>query len=288
MAVLSLVALGAASCGADGPTASDQEATPRTMVTTTGVTAPPRPQPAVPTADQPMRLLLLGDGLMWDSAPAMTAAAAAIGPSVVEDQAYWGFALSRPEWRDWRALWPQYVAAFQPTVVAVSFGIHDTEPQTPDGVPVDPADVASWADWYAQQVHRAMDDLTSGGAIVYWLGLPPVGDPVVNQRVAALNQVTRNAVEVDPRGRFVDTSAAFAGPDGNAAPTTADGVPLRKYDLLHMCAAGAAVMADLFATAVSADMGVVVDPAYLNAPWRTDPRYAQDGPPGCRSASVAP
>ena len=128
---------------------------------------------------------------------------------MVDDQAYWGFALSRPDWRNWRSLWPTYVAGFQPTVVAVTFGIHDTEPHSPDGIPVDPGDAATWADWYGQQVHQAMDDLTAGGAIVYWLGMPPVGDAATNARIAALNQVTRTAVETDQRGRFVDHSGGL-------------------------------------------------------------------------------
>src|SRR6478609_384911 len=67
-----------------------------------------------------------GDGLMWDASPAMQAAASAMGPSTVENDSYWGFALSSPEIRDWRALWPSYIADFQPTVVAITFGIHDT------------------------------------------------------------------------------------------------------------------------------------------------------------------
>lgn len=283
MVIVALGALVAASCGTEAPTVTSAPGAEQTLVTTTGVTAPPRPRPQPPTAEQPLRLLLLGDGLMYDSAPAMQAASAALGPSVVEDHSYWGFALSRPEWRDWRALWPGYVAAFRPTVVAVLFGIHDTEPQTPDGIPVDPSDVSAWPDWYAQQVHRAMDELTAGGAFVYWLAMPPVGDPEANARIAVLNQVARNAVEVDRRGRFVDTTAALAGPDGRAAPTAADGSPLRRLDLLHLCAAGAGVVADTFTTALASDMGVAVDRSWLTGRWRADPRYELDGPPGCRA-----
>jgi hypothetical protein len=234
-----------------------------------------------------MRLLLVGDGLMWDASPAMTAAATAIGPSVVEDQAYWGFALSRPAWRDWRALWPGYVESFQPTIVAVSFGIHDTEPQLFDDVPVDPA-APSWPDWYAGQVHKAMADLTAGGALVYWLALPPVGDAATNARIDQLNQITRHAVEVNPRGHFVPVPATLIGPDGMAAPYDATGLPLRKYDLLHLCAQGAGAVADAFTTAVSADMGITVDPAYLTGSWRGEARFEQDGPPGCRVTNAAP
>ena len=118
--------------------------------------------------------------------------------------------------------------------------------------------------------------------------MPPVGDPVANERIDRLNEVTRRAVEVNPRGHFVDTTAAFAGPDGLAAATDADGLPLRKYDLLHLCAQGAGALANAFTTAVSADMGVTVDPGYLTGSWRADGRYAQDGPPGCRVTTASP
>ena len=287
MAALALGALAAASCGSEAATGGAEVASDTTGVTTTGVTAPPKPLPVAPTEAAPLRLLLVGDGLMWDASPAMTAAANAFGPAFVENDSYWGFALSRPEWRDWRALWPSYVSTFKPTLVAVTFGIHDTEPQVADGVPIDPSD-STWPDWYASQVHKAMDELTAGGAFVYWLSLPPVGDPVANERIARLNGITRRAVEVDPRGHFVDTTAAFAGPDGLAAATDANGLPLRKYDMLHLCAQGAAALANTFTTAVSADMGITVDPGYLTAPWRSSPRYAQDGPPGCRVTTASP
>ncbi len=284
VAVLALGALVVPSCGSDAGGGADSAPT---QVTTTGVTAPPRAMPRRPTDADPLRLLLVGDGLMWDASPAMAAAAAAVGPSVVRNDAYWGFALSRPQWRDWRALWPQDVATFQPTVVAVTFGIHDTEPQTADGVPIDP-DGPEWPGWYASQVHRAMQDLTAGGAVVYWLAMPPVGDPAANQRIAALNQITRTAVEADPRGRFVDTTAAFAAPDGSARATDDTGLPLRKYDRLHLCAQGAGALARTFSDALGADLGVAVDPGYLTGPWRADGRFDQDGPPGCAVRSATP
>lgn len=224
---------------------------------------------------------------MWDAEPAMSAAAQAMGPSVVENDAYWGFALSRPAWRDWRSLWPSYVDTFRPTIVAITFGIHDTETQVVDGVTIDPTD-PSWPDWYAAQVHRAVTDLTAQGAFVYWLGQPPVGDAKTNARIDRLNQIARQAVGIDPRGRFVSTRDAFTGPDGLAAATDAAGLPLRKYDMLHLCAAGAGTLADLFATAVSADMGITVDPAYLTGSWRAAARYAMDGPQDCRVAASAP
>jgi hypothetical protein len=277
VAVLALGALVWASCGSDGGDA----ATDQTRVTTTGVTTPPPPVPPTPTEARPLRVLLLGDGLMWDSTPAIRAGLATLGPSIVEDDAYWGFALSRPQWRDWRTLWPGYVDAFAPDVVAVSFGIHDTEPQVDDGVLRDPAS-PDWPAWYSLEVHKAVQELTAHGAVVYWLGLPPVGDPAVNARIDDLNRITRQAVEVDPRGHFVDTTAAFAAPDGTAAATDASGLPLRKLDLLHMCAQGAGTLADTFVSALAADLGTVVDPSFLTGRWRADERYGQDGPAGCR------
>ena len=292
VAVLALGALALPSCGtAEAGGRTDDlvvtvEPSTTTRVTTAPVPTPPRPLPVAPTMAAPMRLLLLGDGLMWDASPAMQAAATAMGPSIVENDSYWGFALSNPEIRDWRALWPSYIAEFQPTVVAITFGIHDTEPHTSEGVPIDPT-TAGWPDWYASQVHKAMDDLTAGGAVVYWLGMPPVGDPQTNFRITELNQIIQRAVEVDPRGHFVDTAAAFGQFGGQAAVTDADGLPLRKTDMLHLCAQGAGALANVFTTAVSADMGISVDPAYLTGKWRSAGRYALDGPRDCRVTTTS-
>jgi hypothetical protein len=273
----------AAGCGSPNPEAGDTTESLPPRVTTSSVPTPPRPVPPAPSEVAPMRLLLAGDGLMWDAGPAMRAAAEATGPSIVRDESYWGFALSRPGWRDWRSLWPAYVAEFQPTVVAVTFGIHDTEPQVVDGRVVDP-DSPDWPDWYASQVRRAMDALTAGDASVYWLGMPPVADPASNARIRRLNQVTRKAVEVNPYGHFLDVPALVSS-TGDAAVVDPFGSPYRKLDRLHLCQAGAAQLADTLVTALGAAWGTVTDPSWITGPWRADRRYDWTGPPGCSAAS---
>ena len=81
--------------------------------------------------------------------------------------------------------------------------------------------------------------------------MPPVGDPQTNVRIAELNEIIRQAVEVDPRGHFVDTRGCLRQPgrDGRRR-TDADGLPLRKNDMLHLCAQGAGALANAFTTAV--------------------------------------
>ena len=131
-------------------------------------------------------MLLVGDGILWDATPALQAALDALGV-VSRFESYWGFGLTKPERRDWPALWPQYVVEEQPDVVVVSSGPNDALPRPgPDGTLLAPGD-PGWAAWYGGLLDRAAAILTADGAHVLWLGMLWPGQPEATPATVALN-----------------------------------------------------------------------------------------------------
>ncbi len=273
-----------------GSQATPPAARPATVPPTVPPTEPPSAAPPTlpsPTAAEPLRVLLLGDGIMWDASPAVQAALGAIGPVVVRDESYWGFGLTRPEWRDWTTLWPQYVAELDPDVVIVTVGPHDVVSRPVDGTARGPGDPI-WSNWYGGLLDQAAGALTARGASVVWLGMLWQGQPELHgsdAAVAALNAELAALAERHDAVTYVDAAGALAGPDGRHLELAEPGVRLRKPDGKHLCAEGAERFAAAALRPIAEQLGLEPEPTWTEGAWRADDRYAWDGGEGCRSAT---
>jgi hypothetical protein len=224
-------------------------------------------------------VLLLGDGIMWDAEPALFAALEPAGIAV-RAESYWGFGLTRPDWRDWRRLWPAYLAEQQPDAVVVSIGPHDVVAREgPDGVVRGPGD-PGWAEWYGGLLDEAAAILTADGARVVWLGMLWSDEPDSRSATAALNAALAALADRERAVTYLDAAAAVGGPDGGYAEADGD-LRLRKPDGLHLCAEGAARFTALVVDALGPEVAAGVDPAWRDGAWRADGRYDWDGGPGC-------
>ncbi len=96
--------------------------------------------------------------------------------------------------------------------------------------------------------------------------------------IQAVNAVARYAVAGHRAARWLDANVvlthrpdtyrqAARGPDGTE-------VPLRKIDGEHVCAEGAARLADAVRSAAGFDFVVSTDDRWRTGAWRHDPRYA--------------
>lgn len=218
----------------------------------TTTTAPRR----VPTREDPLRVLVVGDSLMFDAAPGIERRLSAL-PQVRYETATWlGSGLSNPEHYDWPARMAQLVGEVRPEVVVVMFGGNDWEPRQFEGGTVRPGEPA-WRRFYQGKVDEALGILTAGGADVYWLGMPHVRPEKIEAAVPLLNEIYRDAARRWPTVTFVDGAAALAGPDGGFTPylQTADGklVEARKPDGIHFFDPGADRLADAVMAAVGRD-----------------------------------
>ena len=137
--------------------------------------------------------------------------------------------LTRPDYYDWPAALQADVAAGDPEVVVVVFGVNDGQGIVlADGTPVpDVADpvVAE----YRRRVAELMDELRADDRLVLWVLLPPMQDADYAARMAVVTQAV--AAEAASRPWMVHRrrrrqpgrpSGAFAGtlPDAGGAPST--------------------------------------------------------------------
>lgn len=234
-----------------------------------------------PTPAALRRVLLVGDGIMFDLAPPLAAHLGAVGVEVT-DRSYWGMGLTRPDRFDWEQRWATAVAETRPDAVVVTVGPNDAEPR-PVGDRVLIPGTAAWAAWYSALLDRAATVLHGSGAPVYWIGMLPSGDPALADEVLALNDAVRALAARDPDVRYVDPR------DGLGAvyrETTDDPQPrrLRQPDGKHLCAEGAArvtpVVIDAFRARFAVDT-IAADTIATVPAWRDEPRY-ESGGPDCR------
>jgi hypothetical protein len=287
--------LGAActpSEGAQHPVASDEVAalieTPTipavtiatpTPAPTPDPTPPEEPPPAQLLDDGPASVLVLGDSVTHEIAPALLAALASTGEIHGHDNTFMGFGLSRiPLGLDWPAMVTSLVADVEPDAVVIQTGIWDFDTGAlgapyADPRPADP----DWQTKYAAVMTGAVDMLSAGGAQVYWLTMLPMD---WTERVHAMNSTVTAFGESDDRVTVIDLMPDFVDSDGLAIKSIAglDGsqVPIRKVDDIHLCRYGAKIAAQIVAERLVADFGLSVEPGWEDGAWRDDPLYELD------------
>ena len=256
---------------------------------TTSTTAAPRPilhAGRVPTAADPLRVLLVGDSVMVDASPGIEAAIEATGVAKVEPGAFPGFGLTYT--KSWRSDWTEMVKKVHPDVVVVLLGAWDADNA-----------LAHPPDWYAGVVADATAVLAGDGARVVWLGWPPTHPPAVAGRPEpdyghielqrdTVDTAFRTVADRHPGDvAYVDTGATLSLPDGSFSaflpdPTTGAMVRARKHDNTHFCPSGAERMGRLVLGALTPVFALPAPSAtWTSGRWRTDPRF--DDPPGaCR------
>ena len=139
---------------------------------------------------------------------------------------------------------------------------------------------------YAGILDEAIELLTRNGALVLWLGLPPLPpDPVNDRARPVLNRLLAELPERHPgQVRYLDTDALLNAGDGEWVRAADDGTPIRKRRPdgspdAHLCPEAAVRITDLVLDQIGADGADGWDSE--RATWRTDPRY-DDPPGGCQ------
>ena len=80
---------------------------------------------------------------------------------------------------------------------------------------------AEWKELYGKEAERLIKKLRHAGVAVYWVGLPPMSNPGLNEFVAGLNDTVRQAVYLNG-AKFVETSAGFTDQAGAYSAWGAD------------------------------------------------------------------
>jgi uncharacterized protein len=239
--------------------------TSTTSTTTTSTTTTTTEVPGPPSAENPARVLVVGDSDAGTFGPYLSELLN--GTGIIETTVDYKVSsgLARPDFFDWPAHLRAQLLEVDPDIVVVTFGGNDaqglaeldgnfpSEWNDPVGNPDE------WTAEYSRRVAEVLDLLATEGRTVIWVGIPNDDNPDVTQRLAVQDQAVRAAVSGRAGVTFVDTWARFSGRDGNWAEYVVDprdqlGKDVRADDGFHLNENGAEILAVDIASVVRADL----------------------------------
>jgi uncharacterized protein len=215
-----------------------------TTGTTTSTTVPPNPK--MPTAANPLRVLIVGDSIGLDLGGPLQSDLAGTGVVNAALDARESTGLTRPDYFNWPAELEADMQKVQPQVVVVMIGANDAQDFL--GPPDVPYAAPQWNTLYAQRAAQFMQIAGSGGATVIWVGMPPMQDPGLNAQMADINDIdAHEAAAAKPPVVFLSTDKTLGTPQGGYTAFITNGagqvVNVRAPDGTHLTTGGGQVLA---------------------------------------------
>jgi hypothetical protein len=191
--------------GADGDAGAKRSATKATTTSTHAV--------RVPTAADPLKVLVAGDSLVGWIAPALEQELPAGDPIEVIDDWKGSTGLVRTDFFDWPQRLTEDMAEHDPDVVILGFGGNDTQGITLDDGTVLPLGTPEWATEYQRRIAEVLDIIEKPGRTVYWIGMPLTRSDPIEELRPVLTEALEAEFASRPWAHLVDTRDALA-PDG--------------------------------------------------------------------------
>ena len=211
---------------------------------TTPTTAPPNPK--LPTAADPLRVLIVGDSIGLDLGQQLQPDLAQTGVVNAALDARESTGLTRPDYFNWPAELTSDLKTVDPQVVVIMMGANDAQDFL--GPPDVPYTSPQWNTLYSQRVAQFMQIAGSGGALVVWAGMPPMQDPGLNAQMTDLNSIVEHdAAAAHPLVEYLSTDHSLGTAQGGytAFVTNAAGqvINVRTPDGTHLTPDGGQVVA---------------------------------------------
>jgi hypothetical protein len=199
-----------------------------------------------PSEDAKLRVAVIGDSL-----------AQGLGPSIVE----WfdpdvsrvlplgrqSTGLARLDYFNWQLALRRIEEEFRPDLLFVMLGSNDAQAQvTPDGRDV-PVGSFAWTEAYRERAAAFLDEATSAGTHVVWVGIPIVRDHQRWDFYRRVNDIYRETAAADPFATYLDAWELLRNRDGGytAFLRNERGVvqEMRASDGIHFTPTGYAYLA---------------------------------------------
>ena len=233
---------GTAPADGTSPGASDPQADAGT-----GVTASPFALRR-PTAEDPLRILIVGDSTMDAVGTAMLRELSTTGLTDARLDFRVSTGLSRPDFFDWPTHIREIRDAEATEVVVIMVGANDAQPILVDG-DVEQHGSDRWFAAYRQRVATLLDETTTDGSWVIWIGQPVMRNDPYNERLTGLNALYAEEAARYPNAVFIDPRPATSAEDGSyiAYLPDADGNQelIRQTDGVHLTPDGGERIAPL-------------------------------------------
>lgn len=153
--------------------------------------------------------------------------------------------LANTSYYNWSTTLASAMVQYRPDVVLICLGGNDEQGFEVAGTAVH-FGTSAWRTAYLARAQQLVQEATSAGAEVVWVGLPVMQDAGYGAGIETLNGIYQQAVDASPMGVYVGTWSLFAGPSGafrsrglvNGQPAT-----LRQPDGIHLSLSGEDVVA---------------------------------------------
>ncbi|MCA0434690.1 MAG: DUF459 domain-containing protein [Proteobacteria bacterium] len=160
--------------------------------------------------------------------------------------------LARPEVYDWPAALPKILEDGTIDAVIVFLGINDRQPIKVGANRVE-FGTPQWQAAYRIKTDSLIRRIKAGGAKVYWLNLPPMGDPQFNSDMRMIADIHRERVSRE-EGQFLDINADLSAPGGGYTDSDTDekgkARRLRNKDGINFSRAGNNLLGDLVMSSI--------------------------------------
>jgi hypothetical protein len=182
-------------------------------------TPSPDPEPSPdqirnPTEDDKLRVAVVGDSLSQGLGPAVARLFDA-DVSRVLPLGRQSTGLARQDYFNWRAAMRKIVTEFRPDLVFVMLGSNDDQAQiTPEGDAVRLGSTA-WVQGYRDRATAFLQEATSAGTRVVWVGIPVVAERQRWDFYRRVNEIYEDvALDAGPLATYVDSWRLFQARDG--------------------------------------------------------------------------
>ena len=221
-------------------TAAAASTTTTTIHVTSSTTTTTAPRPVF-TAEDPLRVLVVGDSLVVMMGYGLMRQAEANPAMRVEAVTKVSSGLSRPDFYNWPQVLAETIAEYHPDVTVILFGGNDKQTIRTQGKALETF-TDDWFSEYYRRVWGFLDVISNAGGEAIWVGLPIMRSDKFAETARTLNSMYQAACDNHRNATYVDGYSLFEDQQGKYNAYLVDSAGerelMRAEDGIHFTSAG--------------------------------------------------